>query len=586
METNSVIGKIQTANDSPLEFDQLINAWNSLCERAWIENSNDFQFADIENAALAALAGYSDQTPPGPVGNEISRMLSSFDYPTYLVTDDGHIAASNTSASIEFDLNNGDSIDSLPFTIDGSQVISDLIIEKMSEEKEFQSDATLKRAISSAEEKDATIAITASFGRVPMTLVFVVTTKWKPKSTVLLRQQFGLTEAESEILVSFVDGYSAHGIARQRNRSYATIRTQFQSILNKTGTRNQTELLRTVLSISDFSRSIGEIIDTANHPYRRCAEILQEGGRIVEVTLMGDTTGKPVLTIANAANYTFNATIEQALHDAGLFIISLCAPGCGRTDSVPESTNRMDCIAKDAAAVLDQLNIDRCTMLAYNANSPVCYELASRIEDRFNHFIQIAAVPPNRFVHSSATTQSSWVNGILKARMAHPGMKNMLFKGAMKAWTAIGAKQFMRLQMSSNPVDCKTVLATENIVEYEHALKTATRGGVSAAAEDLALTFEDWTTKVKSLNTNITVVHGTRDKLVTIDMVRRFADAFPDKIRMIEIPNAGMPLLQSHTDEVVKLLKSAAETRGPGATLHPIKNPVFTQPPFLKVNPG
>jgi len=582
VENSNVIKKIKSADDSPLEFDELVEAWNKLCEQAWAENPDDVQFADIENAAIAALSEQSGQSTSGQLGNEISGMLSSFDYPTYLVSVDGRVASANTAASIEFDLDIGNRIDHLPYALDGAQPISAVIRESMDEEKENVTDAILKRAHAAENERDATIAITPSFGRVPMALVFVITTQWKPKSTELLKRHFGLTNTESEVLISFVDGYSSQDIAQQRNRSHTTIRTQFQSIMNKTGTRNQTELLRTVLSISDFTKGIGEIVDAVNHPHRRRAEVLREGGRMIEVTLMGDTKGKPMLTIANAANYTFNAIVEQALYDAGLYIISICAPGCGRTDPVPEGMNRIECVSEDSLAVLDQLRINSCTMLAYNANPPICFLLASRNGHRFNHLIQIAGCAPYRFVHATNTTQSSWVTGILKAGVSHPGMKSMLFRGTMKAWATIGAKQFMRLQMSSNPIDSKHVLSVENLREYEHALKTATRGGVSAAADDLALTFEDWAAEVEAIDSAITVVHGVEDKLVTVDIVRRFAEAFPEKIELIEIEDAGMPLLQSHTSEIVRLLKSAVEVDKPNFSTSEIDNLVSAQIPAFK----
>lgn len=158
----------------------------------------------------------------------------------------------------------------------------------------------------------------------------------------------------------------------------------------------------------------------------------------------------------------------------------------------------------------------------------------------------------------------------------------MLFRGTMKAWATIGAKQFMRLQMSSNPIDSKHVLSVENLREYEHALKTATRGGVSAAADDLALTFEDWAAEVEAIDSAITVVHGVEDKLVTVDIVRRFAEAFPEKIELIEIEDAGMPLLQSHTSEIVRLLKSAVEVDKPNFSTSEIDNLVSAQIPAFK----
>jgi len=582
METSNVIKKIKSADDSPLDFDELVEAWNTLCVQACTENSDDFQFADIENAAIAALSEESGQSTSGQLGNEISSLLSSFDYPTYLVTVDGRVASANTAASIEFDLDIGNPINQLPFALDGAQPISAVIRDAMDEEKVNVTDAILKRAHAAENERDATIALTPSFGRVPMALVFVITTQWKPKSTQLLKRQFGLTNTESDVLISFVDGYSSQDIAQQRNRSHTTIRTQFQSILNKTGTRNQTELLRTVLSISDFTKGIGEIVDAVNHPHRRRAEVLREGGRIIEVTLMGDTNGKPILTIANAVNYTFSEKIEQALYDAGLYIISLCAPGFGRTDPVPDGINRMDCLSLDSLAVLDQLRINSCTMLAYNANSPVCYLLAGKIGHRFNHLIQIAGVPPYRFVHTSDISQSSWATGILKAGVSHPGLKTMMCRCAMKAWATIGAKQFMRLQLSSNPVDSKHVLSAVNLREYDHALKTATRGGVSAAAVDLALQFDDWTAAVESLDTSITLVHGADDTIVPVDMVRRFAEAFPVKIELIELEDAGMPLLQSHTIEIIKLLKSAVEIDKPNLLSNDIDDLISTQIPAFR----
>lgn len=114
----------------------------------------------------------------------------------------------------------------------------------------------------------------------------------------------------------------------------------------------------------------------------------------------------------------------------------------------------------------------------------------------------------------------------------------------------------MRLQMSSNPTDAKYLLLPENIREFEHALKTTTQGGIAAAAEDMRLTIEDWSSEVEALQIKVTVLHGVNDKLYSIEMLRAFAAAYPDKITMIELANASFPLMQSHPDTVIGLLKS------------------------------
>ena len=274
---------------------------------------------------------------------------------------------------------------------------------------------------------------------------------------------------------------------------------------------------------------------------------------------MGDLSGDPVFTIANVVNYRFNADIEQQIFDAGLYLISMCAPGCGRTDPAPKQANRLDYLSDDANAVLDQLGIASCPMMAYNASSPVCYAVASRSPERINHFIHLAAVAPIRFLHSDETI-SPWVSGILRAGKNHPAMKKVLFFGAMKAWAMMGARQFMRLQISSNSADSKYTLRPENMREFEHALKTATQNGIAYAAEDLSLTFEDWFSDVEDFPFKITAMHGVQDELVNIQMIRNISAALTDKIELIEIADCGLSMVLSHTDEVISLLRKVIET--------------------------
>ena len=558
IDTAAVVRRMNAGGEDPADYDELCAAWNALCEQALCESGGDFQFADVESAAIAALSRSHGPTKTGHVGNDVSRMLGRFDYPTYLVMRDGRIAAMNRAASRQFDIGAGERIDALPFRLHRSERLSELIAEKLRSASEaVDQEAVLKRACVTASDQEVTVAVSASCGRIPMALVFVIATDREPDAIELLKEEFGLSDAETQILASFVDGHSSRDIAGQRGRAHATIRTQFQSLLNKTGARNQTELLRICLAVSGFCTGFREIADAVSHPHRRSADVLRVGGRRVEVTLMGDVSGKPILSIANASNYTFNARVEEGLFTAGLCLIAVCAPGCGRTDRAPAGQSRLQCIARDIEAILDQLEVPSCLMMAYNASSPLCCAVARHSPERFSHVVQIAACVPSRF-NVSHRTVSPWVSGILRAGVDHPAMKRMLFIGAVKAWVILGARQFMRLQMSSNSPESGCVLLAENVREYENALETATRGGTAAAAEDLALTFEDWTSDLEALPIRMTVVHGARDNLVRIESVRGLADRFPDQLELIEIADAGFPLLQSHTRQMVEILRSLA----------------------------
>jgi DNA-binding CsgD family transcriptional regulator len=54
---------------------------------------------------------------------------------------------------------------------------------------------------------------------------------------------FGLTAAEARVLGEFLDGSPPSDIAAKHGTSMATVRSQISSILAKTGTKGQAELL-------------------------------------------------------------------------------------------------------------------------------------------------------------------------------------------------------------------------------------------------------------------------------------------------------------------------------------------------------
>ena len=70
----------------------------------------------------------------------------------------------------------------------------------------------------------------------------VVDDAWTERVSETLRRLYKLTAAEIEIVRSIVGGKIVKQIARDRDRSTETVRTQVRSILSKTGTHSQAEL--------------------------------------------------------------------------------------------------------------------------------------------------------------------------------------------------------------------------------------------------------------------------------------------------------------------------------------------------------
>ena len=63
-------------------------------------------------------------------------------------------------------------------------------------------------------------------------------------SKAFLRSAYRLTPAETRVVFELFDGFSPADIARRSKLSIATVRSQIASVREKTGARNQTDLIR------------------------------------------------------------------------------------------------------------------------------------------------------------------------------------------------------------------------------------------------------------------------------------------------------------------------------------------------------
>jgi DNA-binding CsgD family transcriptional regulator len=100
---------------------------------------------------------------------------------------------------------------------------------------------------------------------------------WPDALSVALKEAFDLTVAEIEIVRALCEGAQVKDIARDRGRSIETVRTQLRSILSKTDTHSQSELVRITLCMIDLAGNgcaLARREEPADHPGMRGARIL------------------------------------------------------------------------------------------------------------------------------------------------------------------------------------------------------------------------------------------------------------------------------------------------------------------------
>lgn len=550
---SNLLRMLQRAGKDPLTHHDWISGWRTLHDELEKLPDSSRGFAEIEHAALSSISNIRVSETHTHLNSDVCRMLNTFKHPAFLVGSDGIISAQNVMVRTTYDLDIGDHVEDLPVILKLAESLED-IVKDVTSSRSANGKAIFKQAFSLGSTHELTLAITRSNQNGgAAALVFIISTKFSEKAADFIKSHYDLTTAESQVLISFVEGYSLKEIANDRARSYATIRTQFNALMTKMGAHDQATLLRTVLSLSDFNKEIDKLSAVLEHPFRRPANIMRDGGRMVDVCFSGDLAGTPLLHIPTAAANRFNASIEEFLFKAGLYMITVCPPAHGKTDPPPSGSDRRQCQVEDIEAVLDMLNIEDCPVMVTSAGTYGAFDLASALPNKISQILLVAATPPGAYWLRYGTG-APWVDAVFRMDEKFSAVRKLVGNANLKALVTLGSVQYHKLQLAENKKDIETLMKRENVVELEYALESATTFGMSTLMEDIPKLFKDYSEKISHSNCSIAIIHGEADPMFPIQSMRELQADYPDRIDLFEIEDAGFTVLLSHTEQVVNLL--------------------------------
>lgn len=161
----------------------------------------------------------------------------------FLATGGAEIAAANRAAVLCFRLPPEPRLDDLPFGEEDRLRLRDLIRTVAAGRGERVVTESLRSRLT---DGPVILRIARAPGPARMALVSTTEIAWSEGFDATVRDTFGLTAAETEIVRGPAMGWPVRDIALSRERSAETVRTQIRSILSKTGTHSQSELVRVV----------------------------------------------------------------------------------------------------------------------------------------------------------------------------------------------------------------------------------------------------------------------------------------------------------------------------------------------------
>lgn len=357
----------------------------------------------------------------------------------------------------------------------------------------------------------------------------------------ILQQTFGLTGAEADVLHGLVDCCSVIEIAERRDRSVDTIRAQIKSILAKTETHSQVELVRLALWMMDMASIAAKAApgprlinqDNTRLRERKFKTLITPDRRRLDYLVLGDPAGRPVLFLPwDQGLVRWPATAETAAEQQRMRIIVPVRAGYGGSDPVSETVDYDATLIADTLQVLDAEGAGPCPVITIARDFYYAVQIARRHPDRLTAIIACAGVPPMTR-REQLERMGKWPRFIMSGAKYTPHLLPFMLKARFLLARKIGKRAFLRAVYDQSPADIATVEQPEVfeaiIAGSEVALSQTYSAQAAYARQLLGRQTQDWSEDLDLIRGRLPVffINGTQDLQVPPATLEEFQQDQP-----------------------------------------------------------
>lgn len=251
-------------------------------------------------------------------------------------------------------------------------------------------------------------------------------------------------------------------------------------------------------------------------------------GRDLAFCDFGDASGYPIFYAHGSPGSRLEGEIYHAhAMNAGFRIIALDRPGFGRSSL--QSHRRLIDYPKDVIQLAEHLGIRHFGSIGHSgggAYSLICrYACPRRTRfaislSGYTNFGEI--IDAEKLLKTKADRLS------VSLSLSHPRLFRLLFKTI-----ALGIRYAPKFYCNSlsrgcDPAD-RAILSDPAIRKFLiHTQREALIQGGVGAALDAAILYSDWGASLKNIPGNVTLFHGSQDRLVPIEYARHLAASIPE----------------------------------------------------------
>lgn len=561
-----IVERLYDVAVDPIRLEDLLEVWEDRAAPLRVgpvESAIPLEDPEIE-AHMARATVFLDRLEAAQDSPAIRSIFEDIPRSAALISDGGPtIAGCNRAAILAFGTAEGGAFADLPFDEEDRTLLAGIIRRVASRKAEHVVTLRIRSRVTGS---PVILRVSPVDGGAARPLALVVSTElvWPEGFQTTVQDAFGLTAAEVEIVRGVTLGLPLRDIAEARGRSLETVRTQIRSVLAKTETHSQSELVRVVLGLMDVallpvqgSPLQGDRGALAPCPVR---DLRAPDGRRLTWIEFGTPHGIPVLYMhLDFGLIRWPAAAERAAVQRGLRVIVPVRQGYGKTDPLPKGADHLASVTQDYAAVLDHLGVRGAVVIPLGADLRFAMNLSLLRPDLVRAIVGAACQLPLRSA-AQYERMDKWQRFILANARYAPKVLPFLVQAGFSLARRLGKEAFFRQVNGGSPADMATFSRPDvrvAMLEGSDVCLTRKWSAHAAFTAECIGSEKDWSAVVRDVKVPVLLLQGDQDPQSPAVTIQELAADYPH-LTVRFLPGTGQLLFMAEWPQVLDAVERLA----------------------------
>lgn len=395
-----------------------------------------------------------------------------------------------------------------------------------------------------------------------------VSMQWSESVKASIKDIFGLTSSEHDVLLLLAQGFSIDHISTLRSVKASTVRQQVKVLLQKTETESKTQAATLVSALSLKTSAIGikngdlkhqnYINDNSSPQFKNFLNVsygeVSLQNRIVSWKRYGRPGGTKILLMHSLYFGVANFVQEVKLAEKnGLDILCVVRPGYGNTSFFDEENDSWQGAIEDSVYVQTQLNFKPSLIVCHDHGLVYALRLINAYPQFETKVLSLTPVPLYRNHNVLNDMSHHHRLFVWTAMYAYSLLKLLIPLGASIA-KQYGPERWLELVFDEKDSDYDFLNSRDGKMISEDAFEFNYSQSAKGHGLDLKVCIsDDWTHLLTDIDVDLHLLAGSKNKTFSISQINRYREANKG-ISIDFIKDAGLPMTITHTEDCFKAI--------------------------------